>query len=254
MDTLRYNADDSEKYLYFFNLLRSTINVEPRHTCNMDEKGLAIKLVNRSKRVFSKALWEAGGKHQSLQDGNREWVSTLATICADGPVLSPGVIFTGAPNTLQQSWVEDLNLGKDSIFTTATSSGWSNDEVGLAWLEHIFERETAAKARTFWHLLIVDGHGSYITMTFIGYCSRHRILLLIYPPHSTQTLQPLHVGCFSPFGNNYSKEVTKQLQQSQALTGIEKRHFYKLFRAAFNPFDLRKWGDQGLLIQGFLED
>ena len=70
-------------------------------------------------------------------------------------------------------------------------------------------------------------------MAFIDYCSHHKILLLIYPPHSTQTLQPLDVGCFSPFGNNYSKAVTKQLHQTQALTGIKKRQFYKLFREAW---------------------
>ncbi|KAF1933311.1 uncharacterized protein M421DRAFT_52577, partial [Didymella exigua CBS 183.55] len=56
-----------------------------------------------------------------------------------------------------------------------------------------------------------------IKIAFINYCSCHRILLLVFLPHSTQTLQPLvllqlDVGCFSPFGNNYSKEVTKQLQ------------------------------------------
>ena len=58
MDASRHNADDSEKYSHYFDLLRSKIDeysIEPRHTYNMDEKGLAIGLVNRSKRVFSKA-------------------------------------------------------------------------------------------------------------------------------------------------------------------------------------------------------
>ncbi|KAF1927804.1 DDE-domain-containing protein, partial [Didymella exigua CBS 183.55] len=194
----------------------------PQHTYNMDEKGLAIGLVNRSKRVFSKAAWEARGKRQSLQDGNREWVTILAAICADGSTLLPAIIYAGQPNSLQSSWMEDLDAGKDSIYSTATPSGWSNNEVGLAWLEQVFERETASKTHSSWRLLILDGHSSHITMAFIDYCSRHKILLLIYPPYSTQTLQPLDVGCFSPFGNNYSKEVTEQLHQSQALTGIKK--------------------------------
>jgi hypothetical protein len=34
-------------------------NVEPRNTYNMDEKGLAIGITKRTKRVFSKAVWEA---------------------------------------------------------------------------------------------------------------------------------------------------------------------------------------------------
>ena len=100
----------------------------------MDEKGLSIRLVNRSKRVFSKATWESKGKRQSLQDGNREWVTIIASICADGSTLPLGLVFAGKPNTIQQSWVEDLEAGNDSVFITATPSGWSNDEVGLAWL------------------------------------------------------------------------------------------------------------------------
>ncbi|KAF1924554.1 DDE-domain-containing protein, partial [Didymella exigua CBS 183.55] len=236
IDASRHNADDSEKYSYYFNLLRSKINqysIKPQHTYNIDEKGLAIGLVNRSKRVFSKAAWEARGKRQSLQDGNREWVTILAAICADSSTLPPAIIYAGQPNSLQSSWMEDLDAGKDSIYSTATPSGWSNNKVGLAWLEQVFERETASKTHSSWRLLILDGHSSHITMAFIDYCSRHKILLLIYPPHSTQTLQLLDVGCFSPFGNNYSKEVTEQLHQSQALTSIKKRHFYKLFQASW---------------------
>ena len=107
--------------------------------------------------------------------------------------------------------MEDLDAGKDSTYSTVTPSGWTNDEVGLAWLEQVFEQETESKTRSSWRLLLLDGHGSHITMAFIDYCRCHKILLLIYPPHSTQTLQPLNVGCFSPFSTNYSKEVTKQL-------------------------------------------
>ncbi|KAF1933528.1 uncharacterized protein M421DRAFT_52252, partial [Didymella exigua CBS 183.55] len=58
IDASRHNADDSKKCLYYFNLLQSKTNkysIKPRHTYNIDKKGLAIRLVNRSKRVFSKA-------------------------------------------------------------------------------------------------------------------------------------------------------------------------------------------------------
>jgi hypothetical protein len=75
----------------------------------MDEKGFAIGLIGRSKRVFSKASYKKKKKSvQSLQGGNREWVTLLASICADGSALPPGLIFTGADSTLQSSWVQDI--------------------------------------------------------------------------------------------------------------------------------------------------
>jgi hypothetical protein len=43
--------------------------------------------------------------------------------------------------------------------------------VGLAWLEQLFNRYTKKKARRSWRLLVIDGHGSYITMAFINSCN-----------------------------------------------------------------------------------
>jgi hypothetical protein len=95
----------------------------------------------------------------------------MASVCADSSALPPGLIFTGKDNTIQSSWVEDIEPGKHSVFVTATPSGWTNDEVGLAWLEQLFNRYTKKKARRSWRLLIVDGHGSYITIAFINFCN-----------------------------------------------------------------------------------
>ena len=236
MDAQRHYADSPYKYDQYFKLLHSKMqeySVDPRHTYNMDEKGFAIGILGRSKRVFSKLSYEAKKNKQSLQDGSREWVTLLATVCADGSWLPPALIFTGKNNRIQSSWVEDIEPGKHLVFVTATPSGWTNDQAGLAWLEQIFERETHAKARRSWRLLIVDGHGSHITMAFIKYCDRHRILLMIYPPHSTQTLQPLDVVCFSPLASNYNKVVTEHTHNTQGLAGVKKSDFFGLFYKAW---------------------
>ncbi|KAK7177861.1 transposase, partial [Paraphaeosphaeria sporulosa] len=113
-------------------------------------------------------------------------------------------------------------------FVTATPSGWTNDEVGLAWLEQVFDRYTREKARRSWRLLIVDGHGSHITWSFIKYCDRNRVLLLVFLPHSTHTLQPLDVALFSPLGTSYTNQLTEHLHSTQGLVGVKKRNFFRL--------------------------
>ena len=105
--------------------------------------------------------------------------------------------------------------------------------MGLAWLEQVFNRFTKEKARRSWRLLIIDGHGSHLTMRFIDYCDKHRILLAVFPPHSTQTLQPLDVVLFSPLAHFYSDFVTQHLHDSRALEGVPKANFFMLFWRAW---------------------
>jgi hypothetical protein len=59
----------------------------------MDEKGFMIGVTARSKRVFSKRSWDKKEVTSSLQDGNREWITLLATVCGDGTTLPPAIIF-----------------------------------------------------------------------------------------------------------------------------------------------------------------
>jgi hypothetical protein len=93
----------------------------------------------------------------------------------------------------------------------------------------VFQRATKEKAKRDYRLLIVDGHGSHLTMDFLNYCDSHRIILVILPPHSTHTLQPLDVVMFKPLSSAYSKELSNHLQTTQGLIPINKRDFFPLF-------------------------
>ncbi|KAH3991532.1 hypothetical protein HBI56_220310 [Parastagonospora nodorum] len=240
MDRTRHVADSEVKYTYYFELLHSKIaqyNVETRHIYNMDEKGFMIGVINRAKRVFSRRMYEKKEVIHATQDRSREWITVIATVCADGSALPPGLIFGAASGAIQSSWVKDINPSKHEVFVTATPSGWSNDNVGIAWLKQVFDRYTKEKAGRSWRLLILDGHGSHVTMDFIEYCSHNRILLLVFPPHSTHTLQPLDVVMFRPLSNAYSQELTHHVQRSQGLVPMRKGDFFLLFwRAWVNSF------------------
>ena len=201
MDRQRHKADSGEKYTRYFELLYEKIkyyNVEPEHIYNMDEKGFMIGAVDRQKRIFSKRLFKKKQFQQQLQDGNREWISLLACVCADGTALPPGLIYPADSKNIQDVWVEDVKVEEHMAFFGVSQSGWSNDGLGLAWLQQVFQRFTAAKARRKYRLLLVDGHGSHLTEEFLEYCHRHKILLAVYPPHSTHTLQPLDVVMLKP--------------------------------------------------------
>ena len=247
MDRLRHKADSGDKYHLYFKLLHQKINeyqVQPTHIFNMDEKGFQLGTIGRTKRVFDKALYSQKGVTQPLQDGSTEWITVLACICSDGSVLSPSLIYKAANGAVQSSWTDAVDPGKHSVFFASSPSGWSNNDIGLAWLKEVFERETRRYASTGYRLLLLDGHSSHVTMDFIKFCDDHNILLAVFPPHATHTLQPLDVGMFKPLSNAYTTQLMAYLQGSQGLLNIAKRDFFSLFWRAwsdtFKPQAIKK--------------
>jgi hypothetical protein len=235
MDHTRHLADSESKYRLYFELLHQKIteyHLEARDIYNMDEKGFLIGLIGRSKRIFSRRQWEKKEVRASLQDGSREFLTVLACCCADGSSLPPALIYAAKKGAIRSTWVEDIKAGEHEVFVSSSPTGWSNDDIGLAWLEQVFDRYTKQRSGR-WRLLILDGHGSHVTMEFINYCGRHRILLIIFPPHSTHTLQPLDVVLFKPLSQAYSNELTNHLHKAQGLVPIKKGDFFPLFWSAW---------------------
>jgi hypothetical protein len=236
IDANRHNADSRANYSLYFDLLQQKISqysIEPRHTYNMDEKGFLLGITTRSKCIFSRQLYKSKEVRQAIQDGSREWISLIACICADGSALDPALIYKAASGSLQSSWVEEISPQEHSAFIASSPSGWSNNEIGVAWLKQVFDRCTREKARRSYRLLILDGHGSHISMDFIDYCDKNKILLAVFPPHSTHTLQPLDVCMFKPLSTAYSIELSAFLHRCQGLSSVAKRDFFSLFWAAW---------------------
>jgi hypothetical protein len=199
----------------------------------MDEKGFLLGVVTKSKRVFSKSVYERGKLRSYIQDGNREWITLVACICADSSHLEPALIYQSDSGSLQDTWLQALDPENQQVQFSSSESGWTNNEIGLAWLKQVFDRRTKPKARNSWRLLILDGHGSHVTMDFIDYCYQNKILLIIYPPHSTHTLQPLDVVLFKPLSTAYTNQISAFIERCQGLTSMSKRDFLPLFLSAW---------------------
>ena len=88
-------------------------------------------------------------------------------------------------------------------------------------------------------------------MRFINYCYLHRILLAVYPPHSTHRLQPLDISLFSPLATFYSQELNQFTLNSEGFSRLTKRDFFRLFWAAYSKAFVAKniqsgWEKTGL--------
>ncbi len=238
IDKQRVRADNKESYNVYFELLKRQIEqyaITPSNTYNIDEKGFLIGFITKARRVFSKQAFNSKKLLGALQDGSREWITILGAICADGTSLPPMLIYKALSGHLQSSWVQDFKSSDNDAFFACSASGWTNDELALQWIEQVFDRCTKDKARQGrdWRLLFVDGHGSHVTVKFLDYCYKHRIIVAVYPPHSTHRLQPLDVGCFSPLAVQYSKQLDRYIHDSEGISSVSKRDFFRLFWPAY---------------------
>ena len=91
----------------------------------MDEKGFLIRVLSKMKRIFNKKKYK-DGIHTLIQDGNHEWITTIACICADRILLSPALIYKATTGNIQDTWLEDFKASKDKCFFSSSPSGWTN--------------------------------------------------------------------------------------------------------------------------------
>jgi hypothetical protein len=122
IDRDRFKADTEHSYRTYLDLLHSKMrqyDVDVKNVYNMDEKGFLIGKTSRSKLVFSKQLWQQKKVTAALQDGNREWITILGCVCADGSWLDPGVIFE-AKGTLRDEWLRAITRGTQGQLSAYT--------------------------------------------------------------------------------------------------------------------------------------
>ena len=236
LDLARHKSESRASFEAYFDVVHRKIEeygITVDNMYNMDEKGFMIGQIQRSHRIFTRDTYQDKNLIKAGQDGNREWITCLATICADGSVLSPALIYKAKSGNVQDTWLDGFDSKQHSCLFSASPNGWTSDTHGLAWLDQVFDKETRAKARRSWRLLFIDGHGSHLTMKFIERCEELRILLAIYPPHSTHKLQPLDVSCFRPLAHYYSDGLDKLIRQTAGFSAIKKRDFFAIFWQAW---------------------
>ena len=103
IDLARHKADSEASYRQYFTVLKQKIdqyNIQPHNCYNMDEKGFLIGHLQKARRIFSKALMESQRLLGSGQDGAREWITVIATICANGSSLLPALIYKAVTGNL----------------------------------------------------------------------------------------------------------------------------------------------------------
>ena len=142
----------------------------------MDEKGFLIGVLQKTHRVYSLKALKQGLLKGAGQDGNREWITLIGGICMDGTPLPPAIIYRAESGNLQDTWLDEFDPKESICYFAASKTGWTNDALGFSWLTTLFDRHTKKKASNGmrYRLLLIDGHGSHVNMSFLTWCGQNR--------------------------------------------------------------------------------
>ena len=191
---------------------------------NFDETGFQMEIVATAKVVTGT---DRAGRLRTTQPGNREWVTAIEAVSANGFAIPPLIILEGVMH--QASWYSDRVLPPD--WTIAVSdNGWTNNDIGLIWLKDVFDKHTKPRLVGQYRLLLLDGHGSHVTPEFDLYCRQNNIAVVCMPAHSSHLLQPLDVGCFSVLKRAYGQRVESMMRNG--VNHIDKQEFLRLYYEA----------------------
>jgi hypothetical protein len=226
-DYQRAKSEDLTVIRNWFRLVQNVIakyGIQLDDIWNFDETGFMMGVISSGIVVTSS---ERRGRPKSIQPGNREWVTAIQAINAEGRAIDPFIVVAGKYHLA--NWYRESNLLADWVIAT-TQNGWTDNETGFEWLKHL-ARCTSDRPVGGYRLLILDGHESHHSTNFEIYCEENNIITLCMPPHSSHLLQPLDIGCFGPLKKAYGREIDHLITRS--ITYISKTEFFPAFYAAF---------------------
>ncbi|GEQ71632.1 hypothetical protein JCM33374_g5318 [Metschnikowia sp. JCM 33374] len=121
-----------ERWIALFAAHIAQFNIHHSDVYNFDEIAFQIGEATQSRVLTSTEI-----RHSSQKQifDNSDWVSAFECINTAGEALPPYILFKG--ESISRCWIEDLPLHADWRYD-CSPTGWTNDQVGLNWLEKMF--------------------------------------------------------------------------------------------------------------------
>lgn len=188
---------------------------------NMDETGVLLgKLGSLKVLVGTNELRNYRGA-----SSKRTLITAVECISATGNSLNPLVIWPSA--THRSHWTTHSTPG---WHFACTDSGYTNNDINLHWIQHVFDPLTKATANGKPRILISDGLASHESLKVMTFCYENNIILCRLPSHTSHKLQPCDIAVFGPLKTAYREQVERLFRGGAGTIG--KQHFTLLYSRA----------------------
>ncbi|XP_039947759.1 uncharacterized protein LOC120766387 [Bactrocera tryoni] len=155
----------------------------------MDETGCPTVPTRPVKTIARKGQKQVGSSTSAEKGTN---VSLALAVSASGQSIPPFFLFPRV--NIKEIFMTHASHGAVGV---ANGSGYMNSDVFPQFMRH-FIKHTGANADSS-TMLLLDNHGSHLSIEAIDLALDHGITLLSFPPKCTHKMQPLDVAVFAPF-------------------------------------------------------
>ena len=191
---------------------------------NTDESGINMDL-RQGKVVVSRGSKQA----HSQSKGSRDHITVNCAISLAGAALPPMIIFEKSfPSSAY------VTQGPINALYAKSPNGYMDEELFYSWFSKLFVPQTNHLRK---RILIIDGHGSHMSLKLIDSAIENNVILYCLPPHTAHFLQPLDISVFKPLKNHFST-ITDFIVLATETHGatqitVNKINFPILFKEAF---------------------
>lgn len=160
----------------------------PHEIWNMDETG--VTTVQNPDRVVARRGFKQVGSIVSAERGTL--VTIASAVSAIGNYIPPYFIFPRVH--FKQHFLNSAPPGSQG---SANPSGWMQESHFLDFLKffHLHVKSTIERPC----LLLLDNHGSHLSIEGLNFAKANGIVMLSFHPHCSHKLQPLDRAVFGPF-------------------------------------------------------
>lgn len=189
---------------FFRNLNEVVHSFSESSIWNMDETGFSTVPTKMGKIISLKGIKRVG----KITSAERGSMMTLAfAVSASGNKI-PAFYLIPRKNmsTTFRTFVTR------EVVTIANESGWMTQKEFLLWIDHFIKYSGASKSNP--QLLLLDNHGSHLSVDAIDRAVEHGVTMLTFPPHCSHRLQPLDVTVYGPVKGAYATAHDTWMKQN----------------------------------------
>ena len=126
----------------------------------------------------------------ALTSGERGTLVTIGVaVNAVGNAIP--IIFVFPRKHFKAHFIQD---GPPGCIGTANGTGWMQEADFLVFIIHFVKHTQSSRDHPV--LLLLDNHGSHLSVEAIDYCKANGVVLFSFPPHCSHKLQPLDRSVF----------------------------------------------------------
>jgi hypothetical protein len=227
---IRHQCMDPVKVSKYFFALKSVFslpgmpdsNTLRTRIWNMDETGLQLDV--KPKKVVA----ARGTRHlHSRTSGNKETITIIACISADGKAVPPHVIIKG--KTQRSLMGFNTKVAPPGTNWSWSESGWTKQGLAKLWFTKTFLPNIGSERP---QILVLDGHDSHNFIELLELARENHIEIIELPSHTSNWLQPCDRTLFKPLKDYYREEAQELMSRFPGIVTC-RSNFTGLFAKAW---------------------